>query len=714
MKKFINILLIFVSIISFIILFNIEDSKQKNSTIYAENQKYSFKILIPDSVNELNHEASLNNIISIADKYKANLYTTINDSTNNKLIYKKYIYLNDSSYLNNFLTKSNNSLNFSMLDNGHFFATTNKNNENQSETLLDFAGNDFLEIHNLKDISVLAGFYMVNLDNISDKDNFIKDLSNSLNISISEPEKSVVDINYDWFGIIIVIFLYLLTIVLIVYDILNSYKKIGIFKLLGRDNKSIWLSYIVPLASKVFIFFIVTSSILIPFYFKNVNKLLLLFIFKLLLVSLLLSIISFALLSIPFLLLKKFTLTSILKNNRPNKSILIINNIVKIIVSIICISILVTSFNNYNRIKSFYDKNYSSWEKTKDYVILPNIVDSDEKLDQDDNYTLINKKLYFAFNKNGSILANFKYYSKTYTDRTASSASSYSKPYDRYSMINPNYLTENPIYDVNNNKVNISENEKNIILLVPEMYSNIKDEILESAYNYFYEAYKLNDSQTINIIWTANNQEAFSYNLDVNPDEGNMVKNPFCFVITENNCNDRAYAQVLGYTSDPFKIKINNSNSIDEDIRPVLINLDINKNVPDIVPIYTSISSEIDYINKYLNVLAGIFLILVLLLLFITVQNVANYYEQNKLKFSIKKMYGYSIKDNYGGFYKISGITYLIISFISILVSKLDLKTIIVVISVSTILLLIECIVSLLAFRNIQNKNIVSISKGGR
>ncbi len=661
MKKFINILLIFVSIISFVILFNIEDSKQKNSTIYAENQKYSFKILIPDSVNELNHEASLNNIISIADKYKANLYTTINDSTNNKLIYKKYVYITNSYYFNNFLTKSNNSLNFSMLDNGHFFATTNKNNENQSETLLDFAGNDFLEIHNLKDISVLAGFYMVNLDNISDKDNFIKDLSNSLNISISEPEKSVVDINYDWFGIVIVIFLYLLTIVLIVYDILNSYKKIGIFKLLGRDNKSIWLSYIVPLASKVFIFFIVTSSILIPFYFKNVNKLLLLFIFKLLLISLLLSIISFALLSIPFLLLKKFTLTSILKNNRPNKSILIINNIVKIIVSIICISILVTSFNNYNRIKSFYDKNYSSWEKTKDYVILPNIVDSDEKLDQDDNY-----------------------------------------------------LTENPIYDVNNNKVNISENEKNIILLVPEMYSNIKDEILESAYNYFYEAYKLNDSQTINIIWTANNQEAFSYNLDVNPDEGNMVKNPFCFVITENNCNDRAYAQVLGYTSDPFKIKIDNSNSIDEDIRPVLINLGINKNVPDIVPVYTSISSEIDYINKYLNVLLGIFLILVLLLLFITVQNVVNYYEQNKLKFSIKKMYGYSIKDNYGGFYKILGITYLIISFISILISKLDLKTIIVIISVSTILLLIECIVSLLAFRNIQNKNIVSITKGGR
>lgn len=713
LKRIINILLLIISALSFIFFFNLNDLNQKNSTIYSECLENSFRIFIPNTIGDMDPAEAKEILVSSINKYKANLYTTYTDDSTNNTIYKKYVYINNSSYFDSFKTSSNTSLNFSMLDDGNYFSTDKDTKSNKVQTLLDFAGNDSLEIHNINELSSLSRFYTITLNNPADREAFIEDLSNNLNMNITESPSPSVNTNYSSVGIFIIAILYLLVVILLVYNLLNSYKTIGIYKLLGLDNKRIWLDNITPLAFKIGLFFIVISAIFIPFYFKSFNRLLLPFCFKLILIDIFIVLVSFLILSLPFLLLKMFKLTSILKNNKPTKSILIVNNIIKVIICIICLSTFINVYINYSTVKNFYQNSFSAWEKTKDYVIFPYVLNLSPEIGETDKLTLLNKDLYFKFNKTGSILSNFKLYSDVYLEATSNN--SYSNPYEHYAMINPNYLIENPLYDSENNLVMIDENERNHILLIPEMYKNMETQILEYYNRFLLTSYSVDNSQKLNIIWIKNDQKLFSYNLEVNPTEGNFVENPFCFVVTESNCNDRAYRQVFGFNSagNPFKIKINNDISPDNFIRPTLQELGIDNNLPEIVSVYDSVSSDIDSILSYIKILSGLIVFLVILLLFITIQNVINYYEQNKLTITIKKLHGFKLKDKYMSFYKTLVINTLIITVISILICTFSTINILLIILISLLLLVLECLISLIAFKHIEGKSIITVSKGG-
>lgn len=712
MKKIIKILLILIAIISFTTLFNYADNKEKNFMIYGEQKENAIRILLPDELNTKNHQEVIDSITSTLNKYDADLFLTRTSDLNGKILNKKYVYLHNDDYFGNF--KGDKKLSFSSLDNNNFLATYKTGEVNQIGKIEDFAGNDLLEIHNIKELfnkdESLSGFYIIKLENMNMKDNILKDLSSSLDTNINEIDNVVFNSNYDIVTIILIFILFIVVIILLSYDILNSYKKIGVQKLFGTSNKSIWISYMIPICIQIGLIFVIVSCVMIPIFFKEINILFFEFLIKLCILDIILVSISFLVLSIPFIILKLFTVTSILKNNRPTKEILIVNSIVKIIVSVISIILFVNLLSNLDSVNDFYKKSYSSWEQTKNYVIIPNVSNMPEEIEQTDKLITLNRDMYFTFNKNGSILANFKQFSQTYLA---------GKPNDldsiHYAELNPNYLNNNKVYDINNNIINIDETDENFILLIPEKYKSDESNIV-TFMNQVKIGQGLGDTQKAKIIWTKNDQELFSYNLSVNPNEGNMVADPICIVTTEHNSNERAYFVVAGFSSSgyPFKIKVSDATNINTEIRPALEQLGINKYLPEITSVYDLVITQTNSLKLIVKILLGTLSSIIILLLFITVQDVINYYEQNKFKITIKKLHGFTLVDKYLDFYKTQIKLFVIILVISIIFSAENLKAIPEIIFISLILLLLESLVSLIAFRKVEQKGIIEITKGGK
>lgn len=700
MKKNIiySILFIFLSIFIFFINYNI-DLNSFNESLYkiGENENAVNIIISYDKKIDVKDIYSI--IKENLDLYKANLYGTRQIEKNGEFITIKYIYFNNTDLFKNINIIDGRFFDLSENESDKFISTNKTGDINQIAYIDSFNGKENFEIRTFKnnlDENIFNRNLILQTSKENDVDEIISNLEKyGIYTTKIDNLKTNVDFHYKNIFIFLIIGSSMIIFSLIMlYDILNSYKKIAIEKMIGYSYRDILFKKIKSIILISIIFTYIPLAVLCFINFKIYHFLFYKFIFKMMMIDLLIINISIFFISIPFFYIKKIKIIDMLKNKKPNSSIITLNSFIKIFISIIFMVFSANLINQYSIFSSRYIQSYSRWEKTKNYYTISSI---HKKIDDgispfngnDDKF----KEFYHYFNQKGAIFADFSDLEKeTYN----LNKQLYNEPYILNDIIvNPNYLLSNIVYDENGQVVKIPETEENYVILVPLKYKNNQNDILK-----FYTPE--NGTKKLNIIWIQNKQTFFSYRIDINPEEGNCVTDPIVSVATEYN--DRIPYFSIMESGGPLKIIANDVEEINQKLYE-LFNPSV-YNFP-IINIYDSVASDIRMaINQIYFCVAIIFFSLVIIFTII-IQNLNVYFEENKMKLAIQKMFGYKMLDKYFNYFSITILCWVSIISFSVLILKNNY-----VFFLGAIFIIFEVLFSILIIIYMENKNVLLISKG--
>lgn len=706
MKKFISTLLLTISMFSFFILYN--DHKQ--SQIYniknvEHNLKNSYEVIIPSKISKLPTSRQEKVLLDASDGENINFYFTRIITKNDKEKIIKYIYTTNNDYMDRIQLEWGKKLDKTLMSSDYFLSTEDTNNKNQIGKIASFDGisMEIRTLHNLLDDGLfLDGPCIITVPSDKNFNNFISILKDILNVKFinsSKPQNIGQVTKNTYLQMSVLFFIVML---LILYDILKSYKKIAIEKLLGYSNLDIWKKRIFKIIIVQLITMIISIVIMSLFLFKKFNIYHIYFLKDLTIKYVILIIITFIIASIPFTYINNIHTISAIKNKYPAKEILLFNTSIKILLCIAFIFIINKQVANYKDIKKIFDGSYNKWENVSDYRVLNFDNANFDSPIFDITSSSKNIEIYKYFNKKGALFAAFN----MYTDLSLK-ANNKLHITNMNALVNPNYLKENTVYDVNSKKISISEQNSNWILLVPIKYKKYENSI-RKFHKKWINASSVN--RKIEIIWTKSEQKLFSYNFMVNPDNGNYVTDPILLVGTENGAYPGWNAQLFNVDGNPFKVKIPSSESDKS-----FIESELNKYG---YPIY---DLKINYANEELNSkvrdfkdlllwsITGILLLLVSISIII-IQNIYTFFEQFKVYLAIKQLHGYKKLSNYKEYFYLILISWIIVA-TSVFILKIAMSKVILITSI--VGLITEFIVSFLMLSYIQKKKIIEFIKKG-
>lgn len=711
MKKILTALFLLIYAFTFFTFFNDKNATEYMNFYNIENNLHNnYEILLPASVDKDTKKDVFDKLTKVLDEYKGNVIFKRSDDK--KSI--KYVYLNDFSYFNNYSLSKGRFFNKDDLNKENIFISSmDTNNSNQIGKINEFAGDDNFEIRTLFDMSndktlSLSGYCTVQLpeNNIED---FIKSLKKEMNIKgeiqIREKTEENLSNNIQTNNLVLYV-LYFVLILLIVYEVLGSYKKIGIKKLLGYSDKDIWLERIWEVFKVQIICISIVTIGMSLYLFKAFNLFALDFLVELFFYyGKKLTLILF-LSSLPYIYIITIQVSNMIKNKRNTKEIIIFNTIIKWVLMVVIICLSLNIISNYSRIKNVFSNSFKQWEQAGNYECISGCdIPGDIYFSEKTTEKL--KKLYCILNEKGAIMADFSQYTDAF--RNVNPVEKGMEYEIDSAVVNPNYLKINSVKDENGNNVTISENEEDKVLLISNIYKDKENEITE-YYKKIYNGYKsdvLNkNDRNIKIIWIEKNQKLFSYNIEVNTKEDNMVESPILQVLTENNSIDTEYSLVINFTGSPFKILKDDSYDLLSTVKEII---DVGQYEYTITSADEQISAEIKQVNELLKYnLQGIGIVLIGVLIII-IQNNYNYFEQYKRSIFIKYVHGYSFYNKYKKSLLLIIIGQCICCVSSIFIIKENIKEITII---CLAILLFELIIWLITLKILEKRKIISIIKG--
>ncbi|MGL5152957.1 MAG: DUF1430 domain-containing protein [Clostridium sp.] len=702
MKRAITVLLLLISMFSFFILFNetkeIQKSNMKNAERYLITSK---KIIIPTSITLLDIKEQYNLLVSAAKEAEVSIFFSRIDQTNENETIKKYIYCQDDSYFNEFVLDSGRLLNKNDMESELFISTNDVGDKKQIGKIITFNNSISMEIHTLKsmvnDGMILNGECIISANSIENMNKFTKILCERLkvdSIQISNIDNISINIKDSKLQIGGLFFIIML---LIFYHILKSYKAIAIKKMLGYSILDIWKEYLVNIVKINILVIIFTNIFISIFVFKEINSFYYKFIASLFLKDLLFLGILIITISIPFLYARNINASVAIKNRQAQKQIIIFNNVVKCMLAIGLIYLINIQVSNYSNIKLIFDGTYKRWDNVSNYVTL-NFTRLEESIVYSDKFRDDSKEIYKYFNEKGAIFADFSWF----TDLMKANNKEF-PVYNRFCTVNPNYLLENPVYDLEDKRVYVSEDDVNWTMLVPEKYKNDERSIREYS-QLWMSGYDEKFRKDIRIIWVKSNQRYFTYNFEINPLEGNYVIDPVILMGTENGGLPGWNSQIFNVQGNPFKAKIDEGKSADETVRPIIDKFN-----------YSSYGLQLNYANEQVKsnfndykelLIWSVISILILLttIILVLVQNIFNFFYQYKLLLAVRHIHGYDLVEKYFEYYSIVIISW-IITISTVMIFKLAPKEL-----TSIIFLIgffIEILISLIIFKFLEKNEIM-------
>ncbi len=562
----------------------------------------------------------------------------------------------------------------------------------------------------LDDKVALSGNFTLVLADLNDLDHFLKAINGTPSLTIYKKESS--NLGLHIFPFEIIIFLeYIMLCIFILYEMLYSYNKIAVKKLNGYSTISIWIEYI-----KNIIIFQGVSSLIIAFigcylFFGEINTNSVYFLVKIVKIYTFELLFSFGIVSVPFLYLKNIKIVDLLKKMRKDESVFIFNIMFKVILSLIILIVLSNSFKSFQMSLAQYSESYGFWEKTKHYYIIPKASHITKEYFFSEEYRAKQKALYTVLNADGGILADFGFhldiYNDEYKDREA---------FKRHSTVNPNYLIKNDVYDIKGNKVLVEETENEYTVLVNEKFIPQKKEILEYLqFSKEGDAEKI-ANQNIKIIWVKDNQSLFSYNFDINIDNGNLIDLSLVRVLTLANGVDSDYDKIIAYQGNPFKILIDKEIDIQEYMVPKLDLLDLSKHVTEVYSLYDTMNADIYNAKKIISfqIMGMVFLIACMILCIH--QNIYLFIRNNLKTIFIKTIHGHTFINKFYKYYIYQISSWLVLVSLVIFLSKLkgvetfDRSNVVIC---TVLIFIIEFLISYICFRIVSKQNTIRVLKGG-
>jgi len=304
--------------------------------------------------------------------------------------------------------------------------------------------------------------------------------------------------------------------------------------------------------------------------------------------------------------------------------------------------------------------------------------------------------------------------------------------------VNNNYLRVFPVYDVQNNPVEVSEDTSDWILLVPEKYRNREKEIISffqkdraglmDVEKRFYKQPVPDNgkNQQIEIIWLANNQKIFSFNPKVFPAENNVIIDPIIQVVTEKNSLLADWGSILGNgATDPLKIRLINRDTAltYKTLEPELKRLKLDDNLKHLITVDQFVLQQIYNLQEGMNRLLLISLALLAGLMLLVVQNLTIFFNKYQRKFVVRRLFGTGFFRTYKEYIFLFSVIWTFQILICFIVNrtgayipfivKLNRAADIKLFLVAAVLIAIELAASVIALVIIEQKSKVKVLKGG-
>ena len=548
-------------------------------------------------------------------------------------------------------------------------------------------------------------FFYVDTNDSEVLSNLTKDLESKYKIQIynlGDMEKDeVLPSIYDLFFMLVIP--YFLICAILMYVTCSRYKEFSVYKINGMTNKDIFFNILLKQNIKVQAIAILINLALVFSYFCFFTGFdfvieFLGFWLACVLVFGVLSII--AVLFIYIFLLRFIKISLMLKNKTNAKVFLRINYIFKF-VSILILIGYISKVSVQTHDLFVKNKSLTNWDESRYYAkVHVTSIWTGEK-DSSDFGDKMAHEFFVETNKKGGILADFTNYRKS---RLAHQKNRLPYSYKSSIDVNNNYLQLNPIYDINNNKINIPDHDETTInLLVPEKYKIYEDKIKDI---YTLEDHNSNNNLGVNIIYVKNNQKYFTYNLDIAQNSGYKITDPIVRVVSNNNSGmgDTYYGCALTHS---YYVKIQNPDDPFADVEDDLINTGLHEYVRSIHTIYDKVSKNLHRDKEELTTQLVLLVLAVLIDMVLLISICANYLEYYKIKNIVFKINGVSFVKRYRYFYLILILIWLISYIVSKDVFCFKLSTKIVLISC-----LLDLLISGIFLKIYENKKISSVLKG--
>ena len=654
------------AIFIFEITFEVKEKEAYNNLLYmGERQGETFSLLIKGA-NDDQYEA----IIKCLDSYNADMYSTVikNEKSEKEIV--KYIYANNFTYFQNNKFYNGRFFTKDEMESDLYLSTNNTNDPNQIGEILDFSGNINCTIKTVKsglNEDVLDGKLNIVISK-SKYNAFLLDLR-SEGIDIIETEyindsQTYTKKTYIYIILISVIVIFL---ALVIFDLFNSIKDISIKKMLGYSRVTLCIEkirsmLIIECICSVSVFFVLSAL-----KFKKYNIFFLSYAKKILLLYCLVAVISILSVLILYSLSAGFSVTEIVKNNNSCLKIIIFNFLVKTVISIVLLVIVGSCLSEYSISLKNYQNKYGKWTETKNYYCVSGIgikcSDYEGTLSEEECKS--SYKVYMELDKKGAVLSEFSLYEEEAFKENIKHHPG--RDYEcRYATVNPNFLKNNKLLDINGNIIEISDEEEHGIMLIPEKYKEFEQDIEQYYYNVFDHEHS---SRKYDIIWIKNKQKAFSYRVDVG--ENGLVEDPVIRVLTRKNSNDLLdYAYFAGYSNGPVKVECKTNKDIVDFYDTLYKYYDNSIYFFDVYNLYNSVSAEIDSVQNSLKYMLLIVLSLIAALIAVSVQNNIIYFIEFSNYISVFHLMGYGMFSKhislFTNFMMSSGIIFVI----SILISR--------------------------------------------
>ncbi|MEG2892874.1 MAG: DUF1430 domain-containing protein [Clostridium sp.] len=704
MKKFIVALLLGISMITFFILYNdYRETYVFNLKNIENHLSKTSSIIIPTKINSLPRNNQYDKLKESSNEKDVSMYFSRIDQDGNKEKIIKYIYTTNNEYVDKLTLVKGKKLDYKYMNTNYFLSTKDTGDPNQIGQIASFDGVE-MEVHTLRTMLdkgyILDGPCIISAPERSLIDSFLNVFKVGLDIGIIEESKpsdigEIPSVKYYQIAALYVVFL-----LVMLYDILKSYKKIAVKKMLGYSTMDIWKKTIGLILIIQITTIGISSIIMSLILFDDINILYINFMKDLVIKYSYLVGVTFIVASLPFIYVQSIKVVSIVKNSKQTKGLIIFNNLVKVFLCVAVIFLINQQIDNYQNIKKAFDGSYKRWTSVNTYKVL-----SLNRSDNDGNEFLNNSsEIYKQFNKKGAIFADFTNYTEL------------SKQFNKdvpmehtFSLVNPNYLKENPSYDTKGKRVSVSENNKNWVLLVPDKYKK-NEKSIRDYYDIYMRSFGPSYKAKLEIIWTKSNQKYFSYNFSVNANDGNYVKDPILFVGTESGGFPLWSAQVFNVAGNPLKVKVNTGGDYKSEILSVLSKYGYDSYGVQINYADEQVATSTkNYKDMFKWIVTGILFCIVIIAILI-IQNIYNFFEEYKVKWALRQLHGYGIVEKYIEYFAIICVSWGVVIAISLGIMLWSYK---VVLTIALIGFIVEVLISVIILTIHQNRNIVKLIKGG-
>ena len=674
------------------VVITVSTDKQYYEDVWENFGKSSSSINIYLNDIETDYDTAYNILTETADKYDANIYRSDNEKINENNVIVKSVYIThfDNVYNKVPIDKGHIPDNNELLSGTVLKTDTFTDNENTTScgVLYSYLNSQNLKIQSLKayldSSNNICGSYVINFEDISNSSGFIKEIAQKLNKNQDEitlQRTYYKRSNSTLYYIMYVIYLTALGLffLLSTFFIVKQFKKIGIYKILGYDNMAVWNDIFLPfLKVEIVISALMTALIRIMTNVPRSTLIHLCYAFALtILLTFIVSLVFYG-------LIRRYTISSLIKKKSPANLIVKLNFVVRSILLIAVSTITLSAVNGFAEVKNEY-RRYSKWEEYgKKYAVFNFSFLSEDQSDIINNTHLREQKqaeLYDLIDDSGAAYVKLLeiYPKKSFVNLEGVNLSEISDNYRLLIMnINNNYLDTLTLKDIEGNVIKIDSSEESGIILIPE--SKATDETLKNICSY-YRPYTVNSSERYagekiaetknkdtKILYYQDNKSFFTFSNTIKTNDNYTINSPVFNVITTNNATFLQKSDILGSNeTSPLKIDISNTtpDAVYNELYPLIVKCGLDKNVDKLSSISSIFEDKIESIKKSIVIYFGVSIILFMISIWVSYQTVKMIINLNKKKFGVKILLGYTFFDNYRNTIVPFLLTWIIIMLIS-------------------------------------------------